>query len=655
MLRAPRAKPRTKSGKAVTVHSKDYPVGRDYDGLLRALEDSYERRGRHEVTLADVKALGGEGAIFRLQVKAGTLEKLSPPIDEGWTVHSQERSARAVVTRIDLDEEQLIVRCTDGRPGKSFAQTITLSAPDFLLRLRDWLQEKQGRPFPRLFQEFENSKLGVEPLKSLTLPDLAVEELREGQLRAMRSLGKGAMHLWGPPGTGKTYTVARAVKCFLQNGYKVALFAPTNVAVDTAVLALRSAFLNSGSPLSGGYLVRAGYPELDELEAYPELMAWQDSLKAQQRELLTLKLIKRELEVQMRTVKGPEKSALLRKLDETKTEEERVRTTRTEELWTLAKNAQILATTVYSALHREEMLAFFGTEKVAVVIDEAGMVPRYSTLPLLELLSGGDAPQGTLSQVPSSVSLLLAGDPRQLAPIYNSHNEKDVNLRYWLGESLMEELLADQSAGNVRQLNEQSRMDPSICQPISRTYYDNRLLTVPDALRPRPPLALGWPGEGLVIVDARKASLPDDAPEESKLRYNKKMNERSLQVAVRLIREALAGGAKRVLWLSPFREQARKARKLVDLHFSDTEVRAGTVHTSQGSEADLVILDPVGIGHRWLRGQIGGELDIERLLNVAVSRARGQVIVFGNNQDLAKNDIFRRLLGEANRWDGGAA
>ena len=650
----PRAKPRTMSGKAVTVLSSDYPVGRDYDGLLRALEDSYERRGRHEVTLADAKALGGEGAIFRLQVKAGTLEKLSPPIDEGWTVHSQEHSARAVVTRIDFDEEQLLVRYTDGRPGKSFAQKITLSAPDFLVRLRDWLQEKQGRPFPRLFQEFENSKSG-DDLTSLDCSGLDSEQLREGQWRALRSLGKGAMHLWGPPGTGKTYTVARAVQCFLQNGYKVALFAPTNVAVDTAVLALRSAFLNSDSPLTGGYLVRAGYPELDELEAYPELMAWQESLKAQQRELLTLKLLKRDLEEQLRAVKGSEKSALLRTLEETKTEEELVRKTRTEELWTLAKNARILATTMYSALHREEMLAFFAAEKVAVVIDEAGMVPRYSTLPLLELLSGGEAPQGTLSRVPNSVSLLLAGDPRQLAPIFSQRNETDVNLRYWLGHSLMEELLKDQSAGQVRQLNEQSRMDPSICQPISRTYYDNRLLTVADALRPRPPLAPGWPGKGLVLVDARKAALPADAPEESKLRFNKKMNERNLQVAVRLIREALGGGAKRVLWLSPFRDQARKARKLVDLHFSDSEVRAGTVHTSQGSEADLVILDPVVIRHRWLLGQIGGELDIERLLNVAVSRGRAQVIVFGTNQDLAKNDIFRRLLNEAYRWDGGVA
>jgi hypothetical protein len=326
---------------------------------------------------------------------------------------------------------------------------------------------------------------------------------------------------------------------------------------------------------------------------------------------------------------------------------------RRDHLWNLAQQAKIVATTVYSGLHRPELQAFFSAPKAAVVIDEAGMVPRYSLLPLLELLGGGEAPQGQLTQVPDKVGVVLAGDPRQLAPIFSLSNDQDVNSRYWLGESLMEELLdrpADALDPRTCLLREQSRMDPTICQRISRAFYKDQLSTVADANRPCPPLCQGWPEDGVVIVDPRQAALPADAPKY--LRREGKRDERSLQVAVRLIREALASGAARsVLWLSPFRDQAQLARKLVDTHFSHANVRAGTVHTSQGGEADLVIFDPVSIRHRWLMGAIN-TLDIERLLNVAISRARGQVIVFTNPNDLAKNDLFRRVLVDAARWSG---
>ncbi len=647
---------RTKSSKLKTTFSKGYEIGHDYSGLLRALEESFERQGRHRVKLADVKDLTQDGSTFRLYCAPGSLEKLSPPVQEGWTIEASPNSPRAVVTQVDLDDDLLTVRCSAAHPGQRFAQTISLSAPDFLLRLRNWIAEKQGRPFPKLLTTLNQTSLSSLSETSLLLEEKVIEALRPAQLKALSSVGSGILQLWGPPGTGKTYTVARAVRSLVALGYRVALLAPTNVAVDTAVLAIRQAYLEGKEPLVGGNLIRAGDPQLEELEDYPELLAWQQSLRSQQLEIQTLRMMLRDLERSLASSKGQEKLSLLRDKEELKQDLALAREDRREELWDLARNAQILATTVYSGLHRDEMTAFFSCEKVAVVIDEAGMVPRYATLPILELLGGGEAPQGTLTQPPSEVTLLFAGDPRQLAPIHSQRNERDVNMRYWLGESLMEELLDDRSAPNIRQLDEQSRMDPTICRRISKTYYDGSLKTLADPQRPKPPLTKGWPTDGVVLVDARKAALPEDAPPESKLGFSKKMNQRTLQVGLRLIREALQGKARSVLWLTPFRDQARLARKLADTNFSDFQdfkVRVGTVHTSQGGEADLVIFDPVLIRHRWLRGAIGGDLDIERLINVAVSRGRGQVIVFGTRQDLAKNDLFRRLLNDAADWDGG--
>ena len=140
-----------------------------------------------------------------------------------------------------------------------------------------------------------------------------------------------------------------------------------------------------------------------------------------------------------------------------------------------------------------------------------------------------------------------------------------------------------------------------------------------------------------MIVDPKKVELPADAPPTSFLDVEAKRNEWNLWIALKLIREALAEGrARSAMWLTPFRDQAHLALKFRDVHFSD-----------------LVVFDPVTIGHRWLKGMIGGDLDIKRVLNVAISRARGQAIVFATAQDMKKNDLFRRLLHDAARWDVG--
>jgi AAA domain len=80
-----------------------------------------------------------------------------------------------------------------------------------------------------------------------------------------------------------------------------------------------------------------------------------------------------------------------------------------------------------------------------------------------------------------------------------------------------------------------------------------------------------------------------------------------------------------VFAISPFRDVARH---LVELGFRYRGLRAGTIHTAQGKEADIVILvlgsDPRRPGARdWSAGK-------PNLLNVAVSRARRRLYVIGD-------------------------
>src|SRR6266545_2907284 len=58
----------------------------------------------------------------------------------------------------------------------------------------------------------------------------------DDQLRAIRrSLGSDTTYVWGPPGTGKTTTLARIVEAHYRAGRSVLLVSNTNIAVDTAL------------------------------------------------------------------------------------------------------------------------------------------------------------------------------------------------------------------------------------------------------------------------------------------------------------------------------------------------------------------------------------------------------------------------------------
>lgn len=637
--------------RAKTTQHRDFPIAYDYEGVRRALSEEYEQHGRIQISLSDYYPCSE--TLFRLNFPPGTLSALSRPITEGWTVDTGLGGVRGRVVTVDEDGDRLFVRFSTPRRGHVFSQRITLLEPDFLLRFREWLDDNVGRPLPPLWGRLK--ELQASPMKpsDLGLGETSLAQLRTAQLGALLQAQAGLSYLWGPPGTGKTHTMARLVQSLLARDYKVMILAPTNVAVDTALLAIYNALTTDGTEPEGGYLVRAGYPQLEELKEYPVLLAWQELLKNQQSVLDRIERELKQVQQKLTTAQDNERDELLGRLAELRTERTDSEQARQKMLWALAKDARVLATTVHSALHVKEVLAFMSTSKLAVLVDEAGMVPRFALLPLLEILGGAEGiQQGQLQECPSDLVVSFAGDPKQLAPIFREGNSKDVNRRYWLGQSLMEELL-EQTESTPRQtlLDEQSRMDDSICSRISKTYYQGALSTVASDGRPIPPVCHEWPEDGLVLLDPSQGRLPFEAPGEALIEIAAKFNERSMWVGMGLIKEALAfGKIQSVLWVTPFRDQAQSLRKLADTYFSEVDIRVGTVHTSQGSEADLVIFDLVSPSHMWLKGMMGDEIDIERLLNVGVSRGRGQVIVLGAPGKVKTNRILWRLLHDAYIW-----
>lgn len=89
--------------------------------------------------------------------------------------------------------------------------------------------------------------------------------LNADQIRAVRlSLGSNTIFVWGPPGTGKTTTLARIVEAHYRAGRSVLLVSNTNIAVDTALE--RVAERLKGEPeFHQGLVIRQGPVVKEEL------------------------------------------------------------------------------------------------------------------------------------------------------------------------------------------------------------------------------------------------------------------------------------------------------------------------------------------------------------------------------------------------------
>ncbi|MFD9433052.1 AAA domain-containing protein [Streptomyces sp. NPDC060002] len=79
-------------------------------------------------------------------------------------------------------------------------------------------------------------------------------------------LGEGVHLVWGPPGTGKTTVLKRAIGDLISRGDRVLLVSATNIAVDNALLGVVKE--NRHGP---GDIVRVGPPQLREVADNPEV------------------------------------------------------------------------------------------------------------------------------------------------------------------------------------------------------------------------------------------------------------------------------------------------------------------------------------------------------------------------------------------------
>lgn len=136
-----------------------------------------------------------------------------------------------------------------------------------LEKLKDRLDQKKEQR-----NTFGEKILGLLASSGETL-NLEMPVLNSEQLQAIGSaLGRDTTYLWGPPGTGKTFTIGSIISQLFKMGRSVLLVSHTNVAVDQALYTPIERSLISLADLSSGTFFRVGTPVDRRLEKFPDIL-----------------------------------------------------------------------------------------------------------------------------------------------------------------------------------------------------------------------------------------------------------------------------------------------------------------------------------------------------------------------------------------------
>lgn len=508
--------------------------------------------------------------------------------------------------RVRCDLTWLLVK----QKGRLFA--VADGAPGFNAAAALALTESFGAPAPELAP-------GT-PLFVAATPDRSGLNLRQAE--AVRAAQEhGTVWLWGPPGTGKTTTVAAIVETLaFTDGRRVLLVAPTNVAVDVAV----GAVLRRLGRRRPGAVVRLGQPVDTSLIDHPDGRVLVDEVAAERGSQVAARRV--EVGVQIAAARDRLTSLKQRPFSAELPRERHALEVTLSELTNLAHELDALlrelrrqvcrdARVVTSTTHQVLLGTLEGMPFDVVIIDEGSMVPTA----LAALVAGSG--QG---------HTIVTGDFRQLPPVTIADTSA---ANRWLKRSPFEscgipdQVAAGRPVPGLVALNDQHRMHASISDAVSAAFYPESVLRTADTVRRRPRLTTrpGWPDDPLVLVDTRSLRTRVSRRQGQMSRLN--LAHAQLAAAIAHVTTEFCDD---VAFISPFAPQARALDALAGDH-----VRASTVHRYQGSEADVVIFDAVdsttsvGTLHPWFaEGELGS--DGSRLVNVAASRARHQFVLLAD-------------------------
>lgn len=412
----------------------------------------------------------------------------------------------------------------------------------------------------------------------------------------------------GPPGTGKTTTVVELIRQAVRRGERVLACAASNLAVDNLFERLL---------MSGERVIRIGHPArvlpqlrehtLDLLvESHPDLNLAREWTKQAW-------ILRRQAGKFTRS--APEPGARRDARDEARRLLQDARQLETRLVEYLLDSAHIVCGTLTGL--NDDLLG--DRQFDLAVIDEAAQATEPPCwLPLLR-----------------SKRLVLAGDHCQLPPTVICPEAK----RLGLDVSLMQRLVKQLGPSVARRLTTQYRMNASIMQFSSDEFYDGELVAAPSVhghlLKDLPHVAdIPLTQSAVQFYD----TAGSDCEERSEADGSSLQNQGEAEYVAGQVLELINAGVKpdEIAVITPYAAQARLIREMLNLD----DVEVDTVDGFQGREKEAVVISLVRSNPK---GELGFLSDTRRM-NVALTRARRKLIVFGDSATLANHDFYLRLL-----------
>ncbi|MFL5338833.1 MAG: AAA domain-containing protein [Gemmataceae bacterium] len=462
------------------------------------------------------------------------------------------------------------------------------------------------------FAELRSVMLGERPPRFGPIPQLVPfdQHLNPSQWEAIRFAlsAEDFAIIHGPPGTGKTTTLAELVHQAVAARQRVLVCAPSNLAVDNLLERLVAAGLNA---------VRLGHPAR--------------VLPAVQEHTLDA-LVERHPDVRQARKMVREAYALFRKADRftrAKPEPGAKRATRGEARALLADARRYEDAAVERILNTSEVVCATLTG-----LDGNLLGKRTFDLLVIDEAGQGIEPAAWIGLLRCD-RVILAGDHCQLPPTVLSPDAA----RQGLSVSLLERLIALHGTGVARRLKVQYRMHETIMAFSSAEFYDGELEADPSVrqhlLRDLPGVAATPLTETPVtFLDTAGAGYEEEVEEDGESR----LNPQEADLVVRKVRELLAAGvrAEDVAVISPYAGQVR----LLKQRLPEPGLEIDSIDGFQGREKEAVVLSLVRSNRE---GDIGFLADVRRM-NVALTRARRKLLVVGDCATLANDAFYARLI-----------
>jgi hypothetical protein len=488
--------------------------------------------------------------------------------------------------------------------------------------------------------------------------------------------------VWGPPGTGKTTTLAHIVGELLAQGLRVVVLSTTNAALDQ-VLEKIAADPEMAEAIHAGTVVRIGRSDAPTFGAALRDVvirlntSHQKTLDRMLSRRPAVALAVRRCEEALRTLSnsdvpyqdslfggtppqrsplqlegvfGARRAAALR--DRTPSQlAELIRRRSARLAVALALYDRAIAERK-SALRNKEHEVVVGASVVLSTLTNGYFSPlmaeqRFDVV-IVEEASMAVLPALFYAACLGRRKTVIVGDPCQLPSIVQSNADY---VRKVMGRNIFEVAVAEPlSSPLVAMLDVQYRMHPLIGELVSELFYAGRLKHGGDvAMRERIAAREPHAGAPLVVMDTmgRTSCQPGSGGQS-------RINPATAALCVDLAIRAVRAGAESVAIITPYVDQARAIRACLKTQAGDPgevrQIECSTVHRFQGQERDVVILDTVDaepMKPGVLLSARGAQSAAQHLINVAISRARGKLIVVadvGYFQQRAAGSVVTRMV-----------